>query len=176
MPCLSGLKSTAHILASLFNFASRQHFEVWDSQYPLFKILRPLLHLMKLAYKARLTGLWHMLSNNLPLAYLSLQSLQEDAGLDQGLVFSLMCKSSLWQNLVGPLWQRSLGQILAWIVIRVAGSSLVLVHPPVTLTLNMIGSHGEQCSWFFTIYIIFICCAGWYTFWLLSSVERHHFH
>ena len=58
------------------------------------------------------------------------------AGPDQRPVLGLMCKSGLWQSLVGSLWQRTLTQTLGLRVIRVAGSFLVMMHLPVSLTLR----------------------------------------
>ena len=40
-----------------------------------FTILRTLFLLVKFAFMATLTSLWHRISNNLPMAYLSLQHL-----------------------------------------------------------------------------------------------------
>ena len=41
---------TAHILTSLFHSASRQHHEIWASQYPFLQNLRTLFLLVKLAF------------------------------------------------------------------------------------------------------------------------------
>ena len=41
---------------------------------PLLTILWTVFLLLTLAFMATFTGLWHMLNNNLPMAFLSLQS------------------------------------------------------------------------------------------------------
>ena len=70
--------------------------------FPTLRI--PLL--VKLAFMAALTCLLHRLSNNIPLACISLQLLWEVAGPDQELVFVQYTKAAC-DRLVGALWQKT---------------------------------------------------------------------
>ena len=126
----------SNIWASLLNSASRQCCEVWAFQYHFFIILRTLFLLEKLVFINLLTNLCYRSSNNLPLAFFSLQTLREVTEPCWGLVFSLIYKSHMWTSLVGSLWQRSLAQTLELRVIIVAGSPLVVMHLVVALTLR----------------------------------------
>ena len=134
---------------------------------PFFTILMTLFLLVKLAFMTTLTGLWNRLSNNLPLACLSLHPLWKVSGWHQGLVFCWMYKSCLWQILMGTLWQR-----------RPHSDPKMESHPSGRKSSGADASasvtdskRNESCggwqSWCFTVCIfidiIFICCAGWYT-------------
>ena len=51
--------NSACILANLFNSVSRQHCEVWTSQFPIFTVLGMWFLLVRLTCMTILIGLWH---------------------------------------------------------------------------------------------------------------------
>ena len=122
-----------------------------------------------------LTGLQHRLHNNLPLACLNHLHLWEVAGWDQGLLFSLMCKSGLWPSLSGHLWQRNLTLILEQS--HQSGRKSLGGGASAIFTYCKKEGHGGRHSWCVTVYnfihITFICCAGWYSSPLLDQWRNY---
>ena len=64
--------NTTSILAHVFNSASRQHHELLASQFPFLHSVIGTVLLLRLAFVATKTGLWHRLSTSFSWGYLSL--------------------------------------------------------------------------------------------------------
>ena len=136
----------ACILAYLFNSISRQHCEVWASQFLFFTVLGMWFLLVRLACMAVLTGLWHRHAISLLWAYLSLFLLRGVARPDHGLGSISQYRRDLYQGLcqglVEHLWLRSLPWSVGMRLIEEARSLLVAVLPPVLLRLGEKGAVG----------------------------------
>ena len=132
---------------------------------PFFTVLRTLFLLVKFAFMATLTGLWHRCSNNLPLACLSLQPFWEVAGPDQRLIFSLVykvaCGRLCWGLCGKEALPRAYDSHLGDRNSSGGGASASVADS------KKKGSHGGTV--FQMMYNLqlhwchLICCAGWYT-------------
>ena len=82
--------NSAFILAHVFNTVSRQHCEVWASEFPFLHSLREVILLVRPVCMAILTGLWCRFSNSLPQVCLSPFPLRGVARPGHGLEFHFM--------------------------------------------------------------------------------------
>ena len=67
--------NTSHILTYLFHSASRQHHEVWASQFPILYNIKDSVPPSEVACMVASTGCWHMLTKNHHMDCPSLQPL-----------------------------------------------------------------------------------------------------
>ena len=159
------------ILAYIFDSTSRQCLEVWASNFPFLHSTKASIHPSEACLLDASTGPWHRLTTTPPSDCPSSQSVWRVPEPSKRLGSSLLFRNGMCQSLVVSPFQRSITLILSMMVIRVTGSKWE-VHLQVPLTLGK-GSHGGCHSWCFTVFVILICCAGWYPF-LNSWISRNN--
>ena len=89
------LGSSAHILAPVFHSASRQHCEVWASQFPFLQSLKDMVPPSEVCCYGCINLFLVRLSNSPPQACLSLFPLREVAKQGHRLGFISLCKRGL---------------------------------------------------------------------------------
>ena len=146
MLCLNGLVIQLVFWPKFFNSASKQHHEVWASQFPILDNIKdslpPIEAYLYGCIKWSLSQAHRASSLRLSQCCLPLWGV---SGPGEGLESSLMFTNSLWKSVMMSPLQRSLTLILSLIIIMVAGSQQE-VHWQVPLTLRKMGAMGVVCD------------------------------
>ena len=134
--------NSAHILAYVFNSVSRQHHEVWASQFPFLNSLRNVIPPSGACLYGHIT--WSLLQAQQQSSMSLSQSFScKRGGKTRPLTgFHSQCRRDLCQGLVVHLWLRGLTCRVAMRLILVARSLLVAVSQPVLPILGGKGSKG----------------------------------
>ena len=98
--------NAVHILAHVFESASRKCLKIWTSQFHFLKRLKDVVPPSEVCLYGHIDQSWHRLNNSLRCAFLSLFPLRQIAKSDKGLGSISMCKRDLYQSLVVPLAKR----------------------------------------------------------------------
>ena len=134
--------NSTHILVHVFNPVTRQHCEVWASQFPFLHSLGMWFLLVRLAFMAIFTGLWHRLSNSLSMGLSQTFPLSRSGKARPWTRFHSTVQKNLCKGLVVHLWLRDLTWRVVMRLNQVARSLLVAVSSPVLPVLGGKGAMG----------------------------------